>query len=216
MQELNRDVYDIDLRVFVEAGPYALPEVIYSEPALAESLFRETYSKIIDGNQPAGPIWSEAIQRLNRQLAAASREPVRETLQWAGAEWTTHDINALIPGTTLVLDDDSLLVTASGHDLWDYRDGFRFVYQEITGDFVATVRLHNVPVTDPWAKAGLMVRALDTPESANVALLGTHENGMVMQVRPATGEATEQVRAANWRNGDAVYLRLTRRQPVHR
>ena len=72
-----------------------------------------------------------------------------------------------------------------------------------------TVRLHwrRRPTR---SKSGIMVRASDNTGAANVAVLGTAENGLVMQVRPQLGERTNQAKQVKWSNGEPVYLRLIR------
>lgn len=136
--------------------------------------------------------------------------PVPEAIEWAGQGWVARDFNAYAIGSTWVDDDGRLVIRAAGHDLWFDRDGFRFVYQKVTGDFTATVRLHSVPDTDPWAKAGLMVRSEERATSAYVALLGTHHNGLTMQVRSAPGEGTGDPGKGHFANGEPLFLQLTR------
>src|SRR5436309_2930868 len=49
-------------------------------------------------------------------------------------------------------------VTASGADIWGAADAFRFAYVQQSGDFQIIARVSSVQPTDPWAKAGVMVR----------------------------------------------------------
>lgn len=211
MQEVNRDVYDLDLFVYAEAGAYAHPEVIYADPVLGESILKEVYTKVLDENQPAGPVLAEAIERLNRGLTATAQGPVIERIAWQGQEWVTREYDTVMPGEVRV-EGDRLIVVAAGTDIESYKDSFRYVYQEVAGDFTATVRLHSAPPTHNWSKSGLMLRTADTEVAANVAILGTHNRGLVVQQRQAVGSGTEQpARIDSWQNGTPVYMRIIRR-----
>ena len=211
MQEVNRDVYDLDLFVYAEAGAYAHPEVIYADPILGESILKELYIKVLDENQPVAPTLEDAIARLNRGSAAVDRGPVVRSVQWLGAEWTAREFDTVMPGEVRV-EGDKLVLVAAGTDIESYKDSFGYVYQKVSGDFTATVRLHSAPPTHNWSKSGLMIRADETELAANVAVLGTHNRGLVVQQRLAAGSATEQpARISSWQNGDPVYMRIIRR-----
>lgn len=209
MQEVNRDVYDLDLFVFAEAGAYAHPEVIYSDPVLSESILKEVYTNVLDNNQPAGPTLEEAIGRLNRGLAASAQGPVIERIDWLGEEWITREFDTIFPGEVRA-EGDTLVVVAAGSDIESYKDSFRFVYQEVVGDFTATVRLHSAPPTHNWSKSGLMIRTEATEVAANIAILGTHNRGLVVQERPEVGAGTGQLATTTWTNGEPVYMRIIR------
>ena len=51
MRLLNRDVYEINMHVFTDAGPYAYPQLLYSEVELANRIIYVAYTKILDENQ---------------------------------------------------------------------------------------------------------------------------------------------------------------------
>lgn len=211
MRELNTQAYDVDVHVFTDAGPYAYPEVIYSEPVAADSILYDAYVRILDQNRPVGPTWKEAIERLNRVLASTAQGPVVKTIEWADQSWIYRDINTSEAGDAVVQKDGSLLIKAAGADLWGFQDGFGFAYQEIEGDFEATVRLMSVPDTDVWAKSGIMIRAAANTIAPNIAILGTHMNGITVQERITAGEPTAQVLSTPWTNDKPVYFKLIRR-----
>ena len=58
------------------------------------------------------------------------------------AELESIDIGdaANTPGSTK-LENGKYTITGSGNDIWGTADGCRFVYMEISGDFVATVQI---------------------------------------------------------------------------
>jgi len=49
-------------------------------------------------------------------------------------------------------------VGASGHDIWDNADDFRFVYKRLNGNGSVQVKVESVVNTNAWAKAGVMIR----------------------------------------------------------
>ena len=81
-------------------------------------------------------------------------------------------------------------ITASGADIWNQADEFHFAYKILTGTGSIVARVESVEQTDPWAKAGVMIReTLDagskfaavyiTPTNAD----GTATNGCRFQAR---------------------------------
>lgn len=209
MRSLNRDVYEINMHVFTDAGPYAYPQLLYSQVDLANRIIYEAYTKILDENQPAGPVFTEAIQRLNRILTSSGAVGTIETVTWRGEDWKTRDFNTALVGYAKV-EGNTLRLAADGADIWDAKDGFRYLYREIEGDFAATVRLESAPDTNNWSKAGIMLRVQEDETSANVTVLGTHKNGVVMQERLAAGAPSRTVGRTTWTNGTPVYLRIVR------
>lgn len=210
MQELNRNVADIDVHVFTDAGPYAHPQLLYSQQDIANGLLNEAYTRIFDNREPAGPVWSDMVNRLNMVLAATGEMSELELVTWQGQDWRTRDFGSAANGTAKV-EDGKLTISASGNDIWGTRDGFRYVYQEVTGDFTATVRLDAVPDTDPWSKAGIMLRVYESADSPNVAVLGTRNNGVVMQERLHPSASSRTAGRTSWTSGSSVWLRLVRR-----
>ncbi len=99
-------------------------------------------------------------------------------------------------------------VQASGADIWGSADGFHFRYAQLTGDGFVQVRLLGQGNTDPWAKAGLMIRDNLTAGSAHALLAGTTASGLALQHRPVANQASlhEPLGAYNY----PVWLRLVR------
>jgi len=46
-------------------------------------------------------------------------------------------------------------ISGSGTDIWDFADGFHYLYQPWTGNGEIIARVNSVGNTDPWAKASL-------------------------------------------------------------
>lgn len=210
MQELNRDVADVNVHVFTDAGPYAHPQLLYAQQDIANGLLNEAYTRIFDNREPAGPVWSDMVSRLNTVLASTGEMSELEIVTWQGRDWRTRDFGSAGNGSAKA-EDGTLTISASGNDIWGTRDGFRYVYHEVSGDFTATVRLDSVPDTDPWSKAGIMLRLFESADSAHVSVLGTLSNGVVMQERPVTGSASQTAGRTSWTSGSPVWLRLERR-----
>ncbi len=78
-------------------------------------------------------------------------------------------------------------VTGSGDDIWNTADAFHFVYVPVTGNCVITARVLSIQNTDPWAKAGVMIRESTNANSANAFIAVTSSNGVTFQYRSTTG-----------------------------
>jgi regulation of enolase protein 1 (concanavalin A-like superfamily) len=215
MRSLNRDLYEVDVHVFTDAGPYAYPQPLYSNQEAASSLIGDLVTRIIDRNQPARSVWMEGIERLNRILATVIQHidiSMPEPLSWSGAKWSRQDLNVDVAGSAVVK-DGKLYLSAAGADIWGSKDGFGFVHQKVKGNFTASVRLHRAPVGDSWAKAGLMVRAALDASAPHVTAMGTGANGIITQYRLESMGSSVSAggRQTKWKNGDPVYLKMVRR-----
>lgn len=72
--------------------------------------------------------------------------------------WQVADIGDAKPGA-VVMGKDGLELYGSGADIWGDKDAFRFLYQEVSGDFVATVQVNSMDDWETYAKSGWMVRS---------------------------------------------------------
>jgi hypothetical protein len=66
-------------------------------------------------------------------------------------------------GTTYYEEPDTYLVNASGNDIWNDQDGFRFIYTTRTNNFNVVVQVPWLLPADTWSKAGLMAREFIDP-----------------------------------------------------
>lgn len=125
------------------------------------------------------------------------------------SSWTSLDIgNVALAGS----DDASggtITVRASGTDIWETVDGFRFLYRALDGDGSIIARVQSLANTDGWAKAGVMIRESLSAGAANVAALITAANGAVAQHRTATGGSTSSARGP-WGVAAPYWIRLVR------
>jgi regulation of enolase protein 1 (concanavalin A-like superfamily) len=78
-------------------------------------------------------------------------------------------------------------ITGSGNDIWNGFDQFNFASTSVSGDTTLIAEVTSLSNTDPWAKAGVMLRDGTDPGAANVALVATPGNGVSFQWRSTAG-----------------------------
>jgi hypothetical protein len=87
-------------------------------------------------------------------------------------------------------------MTGSGTDIWDlgtagdYHDEFHYAYKMLSGAGSITAKVVSVGNSDPWAKAGVMVRETLNADSAHAFACITPDYGVASQGRPSTGAAS--------------------------
>ena len=107
------------------------------------------------------------------------------------SQWRSADIGAVVhEGDVETGDDGTVVVRASGTDVWNEADGFRFTYQEMDGDGSLTVRVDGIVAANEWTKVGVMVRENLNPGSRNAFMLLTDFYGVVFQGRLTTDGTT--------------------------
>ena len=94
-----------------------------------------------------------------------------------------------------------VVVRASGVDVWNEADGFRFTFQALRGDGSLTVRVDGIEAANEWTKVGVMVREDVAPGARNAFVLLTESNGALFQRREVAGGSTSDVLA------DGTYMR---------
>jgi hypothetical protein len=83
-------------------------------------------------------------------------------------------------------------MSGSGADIWGGADEFHFAFKEATGASSITAKVESLDNTDPFAKAGVMIRDTLEAGSRNIAVFITPENGVRFQYRAADGGTTER------------------------
>ena len=71
--------------------------------------------------------------------------------------WNVKDIGNTIKGGQKI-EDNNWTVYGGGDDIWNTSDQFRFIYQQIEGNFNFSVKVDSLKETHYYAKAGIMVR----------------------------------------------------------
>jgi len=122
--------------------------------------------------------------------------------QWADAQdWTKNGIETLsiwFMGYRPYMGDfvedppGTYKIKGAGEDIYGFEDQFHFAYKEITVQAEIIVKVESLDNTHPFARAGLMIRDTLEPDSRNMAVFITPENGVRFQYRTVTGDATER------------------------
>jgi len=82
-------------------------------------------------------------------------------------------------------------MNATGADIWNDADEFHGAFKMLTGAGSIVAKVLSVDNTDPWAKAGVMIRETLDPGSKFAAVYLTPGNGCRFQARMTTsGDAT--------------------------
>lgn len=132
------------------------------------------------------------------------REPSGEPGNWLGS-----DIGDVAAAGSFFSSGSEVILTGSGWDIWNKRDGFYFAYQPLEGDGEITALVSSVPNTHPWAKAGVMIRDNLGADSSNAFIALTPGNGAAFQWRSATGTRTQSISGPA--AGTPRWVRLIRR-----
>ena len=102
--------------------------------------------------------------------------------------FTNADIGAVgLPGSASYCNGQFTL-SGSGADIWNTADAFQFVYiyVPVSTNCDIRARVLSVQNTDPWAKAGVMIRETLAAGARNVYMPISYGNGASFQWRPAT------------------------------
>jgi regulation of enolase protein 1 (concanavalin A-like superfamily) len=108
-------------------------------------------------------------------------------------DWTRRGANSLtlwfrgVPASVgSFTEGPPITMTAGGADIWGTADEFHFAYKRLSGGGSITAKVLSVSNTDPWAKAGVMIRESLNTGSVNVMIAVTPGNGVTFQSRNST------------------------------
>ncbi len=110
-------------------------------------------------------------------------------------DWTVHGAETLVvyfqgqPSAFVELASGRIVMGAAGTDIWDVADEFRFGYKTLSGNGSIVTRVESLGNTDPWAKAGVMIRETLDAGSTFAAVYITPGNGCRYQARLETDAA---------------------------
>ncbi len=116
-------------------------------------------------------------------------------------DWTGHGADTLVlyvrgnAPDFLETDDGTIVMNAIGTDIWNNADEFRFAYQSLSGNGSITARVDSVYNSDPWAKAGVMIRETLEAGSTHAMVVVTPQNGVSFQRRVETDGASSNTDA---------------------
>lgn len=144
---------------------------------------------------PTNAVWGLAVTaHTNTSTSAAVFDNVLlEPLASQAAPgniWTGADIGSPGQAGSRTISGSTFTVNGSGADIFSASDSFYFLSQSYSGDAQLTARVVSQDRTDPWAKAGVMVRASTAANAANAFLCTTPLNGIPFQTRATNGAAT--------------------------
>jgi len=115
---------------------------------------------------------------------------------FSNVNWNTNGADRLVvnyrgyPVSLVEGADGALTIGAGGADIWDTADEFRFVYKQLSGNGSIIARVDSIANSDPWAKAGVMIRESLTANSTHAMVVVTPENSVSFQRRPVAGNAS--------------------------
>lgn len=113
------------------------------------------------------------------------------------AVWSCADIGGALPaGQDQLTSSGTWNESAGGGDIWGTADSFHLVSQTLSADGTVTAHVTAQQNTDPWAKAGPMVRASTDPGSPYYGVFVTPGNGVAVQWRTTQGGSSNQVLTA--------------------
>ena len=126
-------------------------------------------------------------------LSEGLNDPLGPWLQDDVPEQNAADATFQVEGTAS-FSCNRFMIVGGGSDIWDPLDSFHYVYQAVNRDVVTiTARVLSVQNTDPWAKAGVMIREGLDGTSAHAMMVLTPGNGAAFQFRSARGGASINV-----------------------
>ncbi|HSK55456.1 MAG TPA: PQQ-dependent sugar dehydrogenase [Jiangellales bacterium] len=104
------------------------------------------------------------------------------------APWSSAAVGAVTVAGSSSFADGVFSSSVAGADIWGTADQFRFVSQPWTGDGELVARVRSLGNTDPWAKAGVMVRESAADNARHVSVFVTPGNGVAFQRRTTAGD----------------------------
>ncbi len=158
----------------------------YSKPPAAEQ-------SIVHGGRQSMPFFYDNSGTANYSEAERSFSPAQD--------WTREGVGILslwfrghpaYVGGFTEGPTGTYTMTATGTDIWANSDEFHFAWKEASGAVSISAKVESVENTDPFAKAGVMIRDTLEADSRNVALLITPENGVRFQFRNSAGGVTDR------------------------
>ena len=173
----------------------------YINPPFAEKVivYGGKQSMPLEYNNVKSPFYSEATRTFD-----------------AAQDWTVSGATTLAlwyRGYPLGFADkggNAFSVSSTGTDIWGNTDQFRFVFKQLNGNGSITAKVDSLTRSDPWTKAGVMIRETLDAGSKHATTVVTPDNSCSFQRRETTGAAST---SANW-TGAAVkapyWVRITR------
>jgi regulation of enolase protein 1 (concanavalin A-like superfamily) len=122
--------------------------------------------------------------------------------------WSDADIGDTVPGSSS-RSGGTMTVLGNGGSLWG-SDNFHYTYQQVNGNFVATLQINDNPSRNQWSKAGLMVRGSTNQNSAQVMAMKTRDHGVQFGYRDFDGGDNERFGVDTEDGSLPVWVRIAR------
>jgi hypothetical protein len=142
-----------------------------------------------DNNKPPDPISGQTYWKYSE-----AKKTLTQT-----RDWTEQGVKALslwfrgyppFLGGFTEAPAGSYTMTAGGANIENESDEFHFAFQELSGAGTITAKVESIQNTDPWAKAGVMIRDTLDADSAHAMVAVTPGNGIWFGRRTAAGNDT--------------------------
>jgi glucose/arabinose dehydrogenase len=122
--------------------------------------------------------------------------------------WTCADIGGPSQTGGASITGGTWTIQGGGSDIHGTADQLQFDYQTLAADGGISAHVTSQTNTNPWAKAGVMLRSGTDPGAANYALLVSPGNGVFVQYRSTQGGTTNRISAVS--GVVPQYLRVAR------
>ena len=159
-----------------------------------------TGTSFISGGLTASTTYFYRITAVNAAGSSPPSNQASATTQAGGgalpSPWLNSDVGAVGAAGSASHSSGVFTVRGSGSDIWGNADGFQFVYQPLSGNGQIVARVTAAQDTDPWAKAGVMIRETLAAGSKHAFMALAPGNGLAFQRRVATGGVSHTLRAA--------------------
>ncbi len=192
------------------ASSYRVERMGPGESAFTEIKVGVSVTSYVDTGVTAGNSYTYRVRAENSGgLSGYSATASATTPQQPASNFASQDINATPAGSTTVLNPNDYDITAGGAAIYGTTDSFRYVYQQVTGNFDVKGQIISFTGGQTTATAGLMARTDLTPQSANVFSFATIADGFHFSRRSAAGGTTSYLKkgVVSYPN---VWVRLTR------
>jgi regulation of enolase protein 1 (concanavalin A-like superfamily) len=158
--------------------------------------------------------WSDGGLQSHNITAGAAPATYTATYQVAApgealpSPWLDQDIGGPGVAGSASYASGTFTVKGSGTDIWGTSDKFHYVYQPWSGNGTITARVSGIQNTNPWAKAGVMIRETLAENSIHAMMVWTSGNGFAFQRRSTTGGSS--LHTAGSAAGAPYWVRLVR------
>jgi len=122
--------------------------------------------------------------------------------------WKNRDIGAVAAAGSATSSSGVYTIAGAGTDLYGTADEYHEAYQSASGDCSITARVTSQQNTQPWAKAGVMIRESGAANSKHMLMTVTPGNGLNIHYRNATGGSSFNISGGSYTL--PVWVRVTR------